>query len=97
MPLSNARNRVVVFRLSQGEYESLKEACAEKGARNLSDFTRSELLSLVRSDSLDGPIQQQLATVERRLADLQISVDEIVRVLVTPHSAAPPRTGEEER
>ncbi len=40
--LANPRNRVVVFRLSGHEYVSLKDiACNARGARNISDFTRS--------------------------------------------------------
>jgi hypothetical protein len=98
MPFSNARNRVVVFRLSQEEYEGLKEACSERGARNLSEFTRSELLSLIRSESLDAGIQRRLSKVERRLAEVQGSVEEIVRVLVSPENIpARCRPGEEEK
>ncbi len=37
------RNRVVVFRLAQDEYQKLKDVSTRNGARNLSDFMRSEL------------------------------------------------------
>jgi uncharacterized protein (DUF1778 family) len=43
------RNRIVVFRLSQDEYDRLRAACNAAGGRTLSDFTRSELLTLVET------------------------------------------------
>jgi hypothetical protein len=65
------RNRVVVFRLSQEEYQTLKTACSARGGRNLSDFTRSELLGMIQSESLGHVIQKRLTDVEQKLADLQ--------------------------
>ena len=61
--LANPRNRVVVFRLSGHEYLTLKDACCARGARNISDFTRSELLSHLHFD--------RFAAIEQRLAELQ--------------------------
>jgi len=53
------RNRIVVFRLSQEEYNRLRSACLVAGGRNLSDYTRTELLSSLRSDSRDSLIEQK--------------------------------------
>jgi hypothetical protein len=80
---SQSRNRLVVFRVTQGEYDSLKEACSEKGGRNLSEFTRSELLNAARSDSLGGVIEKRFSEVERRLSGLQDSVEQIANRLET--------------
>jgi hypothetical protein len=48
------RDRVVVFRLSEEEYLSLKRACDSSGARSISDFTRSELLGVLPTYIADG-------------------------------------------
>ena len=77
------RSRVVVFRLSQDEYLSLKAECDRRGARNLSDFTRSEVLSFLKS-SLDDSAQLHLRAIERRLEDLSLSVSRLTNLL---HSA----------
>ena len=45
----NRRDRLVIFRLSQDEYEKLKAASERHGARNLSDFTRGEVLNALHS------------------------------------------------
>jgi hypothetical protein len=64
------RNRIVVFRLSQEEYNRLRSACLVAGGRNLSDYTRTELLSSLRSDSRDSLIEQKFRELERKLSDL---------------------------
>jgi hypothetical protein len=61
--LANPRNRVVVFRLSRHEYLTLKDACCARGARNISDFTRSEILGHLHFD--------RFAAIEQRIAELQ--------------------------
>ena len=66
------RNRFVVFRLTQEEYEDLKSACVSRGARNLSDFARSELLLAVERDGSE---------VLQRLAELQTWMNRVEQLL----------------
>lgn len=73
MKTAKPRNRVVIFRLTQEEYAVLQLACSQAGARNLSDYTRSELLSIVHSD----PIEQHLRDIEDRLTELQSRVTQL--------------------
>ena len=44
MPVLKRRSRIVIFRLTNNEYEELKAACVDRGARNVSDFARTALL-----------------------------------------------------
>ena len=73
MPALKRRNRIVVFRLTQEEYASLKNACVHRGARNVSDFARNALLS---SMAADGP-----PALDRRMAELESSVQHIRELL----------------
>jgi len=73
VPALKRRNRIVVFRLTQEEYASLKNACVDKGARNISDFARAALLSSMESDGR--------AAVDRRLAELESSMRHIRELL----------------
>jgi len=68
---SKPRNRIVVFRLSQDEYRSLKEACDRRGARNLSDFTRREVLEFLQSGAISDHLNCRFASLEQQLAVLQ--------------------------
>ncbi len=76
---SNPRNRVVVFRLSQDEYRSLKEACERAGARNLSDFTRSEILEYLQSDALSDRLNRRLESLEQRIARMQLQLNSVLQ------------------
>jgi hypothetical protein len=60
-----------VFRLTQEEYTSLKEACRAKGGRNVSEFTRSELMTLLTADAVAHPFEIRLAALEEGLRRLE--------------------------
>jgi hypothetical protein len=72
------RNRIVVFRLSQDEYRTLKEACDRRGARNLSDFTRSEVLAFLQSDAL-GYVNRRFAYLEQEIAALKNQMNHLLQ------------------
>jgi hypothetical protein len=76
---SKPRNRIVVFRLSQEEYRSLQEACSRAGARNLSDFTRSEVLECLNSDAIGGHLARRFTTLEQQIAVLQFQLNNLLQ------------------
>ena len=78
MSALHPRSRVVLFRLTQEEYESLKQACLDQGGRNLSEFTRSALFSAVRGGFGDATGARQYREIESRLAELQRLVEKLV-------------------
>jgi len=67
MALNKPRNRVLIFRVTEDEYEALHSASS--GARSLSEYVRMRLL-----DSSSGSkIQEELTEIKStvaRLADL---------------------------
>jgi uncharacterized protein YpiB (UPF0302 family) len=65
------RNREVVFRLTQDEYGKLKEVATRNGARNLSDFIRSELLASIHSGRINEHLQRRFEALEQRIQELQ--------------------------
>lgn len=75
------RDRIVVFRLSQDEYRSLKEACESRGARNLSDFTRSELLASLHAGTMDEQLARRFAMIEAQIAAMQSAIANLNRTL----------------
>jgi hypothetical protein len=56
MGLSENRNRLVSFRLTVEEYESVKRLCLSKGTRSISEFTRGALLKLLERDGVNGGV-----------------------------------------
>jgi hypothetical protein len=67
------RDRLVVFRLSQDEYDGLRAACAEHGAASISAFARSELMKSLQRDGL--------SKVSGQLSMLQSSIQRITQIL----------------
>ena len=88
MPFLNQRNRIVVFRLSQEEYDSLTAACTAAGGRNVSEYTRSELLAAIQSESLHATVQRRFLELDRRLADLHELVKELSGRISPPAAAS---------
>ena len=68
------RNRIVVFRLSQEEYRNLKNACELRGARSVSDFTRSEILASVGGESLEDQSYPAFKKIAQEIMELRSAV-----------------------
>ena len=68
-----------MFRLSQDEYRSLQEACNRAGARNLSDFTRSEVLECLNSDAAGGHLARRFASLEQQIAVVQFQLNNLLQ------------------
>ena len=81
MTVLKRRDRIVVFRLTQEEYKRLQKACSATGARNLSDFTRKELLDKAMSMRRDDRLEVRLTGFESSLSELQTAVRQISRIL----------------
>jgi hypothetical protein len=64
MAVNKPRNRTLIFRLTQDEYDCLQ--AASSGARSLSDFARERLLGAVTRP----PIDQQLIELKVMIAEL---------------------------
>ena len=76
MPVQKRRNRVVVFRLTQDEYEDLKTVCSVRGARNISDFARSELLI-----SMEQERRPEAALLYQKLSNLESKIQRMSQLL----------------
>ena len=68
MAVNKPRNRTLIFRVTQDEYECLR--AASSGARSLSDFAREKLLGSVDSH-VDAQLLELKSTVERLAARLE--------------------------
>ena len=92
MAVLKPRNRLFLIRLTQDEYDSLKTACVSRGARNISDFARTLLLTGV--GNRDGEAGS-LAEVCRVLSGLQEEIGRMAeRIYQKPVEVAGSRDGE---
>lgn len=67
MAVTKPRNKILIFRLTQDEYQALQ--AASSGARSLSDFARTKLLRSLAEPALDQQILELKSTV-LRIAEL---------------------------
>jgi hypothetical protein len=81
MVTQNPRDRVVVFRLTQAELDTLKSACAARGGRNLSEFARSELLNFLRGPSFERVMESRFGEIQQRVEELQRGMQQIASLL----------------
>lgn len=65
------RDRTMVFRLSQEEYESLLAATSEHGGRSVSDFIRTAVLATVESGLDIKSTPARLRDLEQRIHKLE--------------------------
>ena len=63
MAVNKPRNRTILFRLTQEEYDWLQ--AASSGARSLSDFARERLLGSIERLPIDQQLTELKLTVER--------------------------------
>jgi hypothetical protein len=76
------RNRSIMFRLKQEEFNRLEVACAAAGTRTLSEFVRTRVLRAVN--------EPEFADFERRLDNVNRTLTELVR-LVAENTSEPGR------
>ena len=73
MAVTKPRNRALIFRLTQDEYETLRVASTDQGARSLSEFARVKLLGALGDPALYGEISELRSTIARLAERLERS------------------------
>jgi hypothetical protein len=65
------RDRTLVFRLSQDEYNSLLIATSQGGGRSVSDFIRTAVMTTIESGADHKSTPSRLRELERRVRSLE--------------------------
>ena len=80
MAIYSPRTRLVNFRLSEEEYQTLKDAALSQGARSISDFARAAILT-----SVANPVGQNgaldLEGLDQKVTEIQGAVNRIAGLL----------------
>jgi len=69
MSFLKRRDRAVIFRLTQDEYDNLATASRERGARTISDYARTELLQALGRDQ--SQVMKELGDLRSRLERME--------------------------
>lgn len=82
MPLRGNRTRLVTFRISAEEHHSLTNACANEGARSVSDYARSAVLARMMIHKASRfSLGDDLATLGSRLEEIDRALQELSRTI----------------
>lgn len=82
MAVTKPRNRLVNFRVSEDEFNSLREACESGGARSISDFARCAVLSPNSSrPEAEEILRLRLALIEEKMGEVDAKLLLIARML----------------
>lgn len=96
MPVLKHRDRVVVFRLTQEEYEKLLLECARRGSRNVTDFIRSEVLvSLLELEVPPGE-RGYLSAIDQKITRVQSNVQRLLQLMSEQSNHALPNKSQAE-
>jgi hypothetical protein len=88
MAVTKPRSRLVNFRLTEEEFQGLKSASIEQGARSVSDFARSAVLRAFDANANKAPDLNNL------MGRLESAVEQIARLTITvgPSAGEPQAT-----
>ena len=77
----NRRDRLVSFRLSEEEYESLRSVSIAQRARSISDFARTTLRNVLVTSVHEDEFANARKTMEATISHLTQSMGELSRVI----------------
>jgi hypothetical protein len=76
--MTSRRQKHLIVRVTAQEFAALKQACESKGGRNLSDFARTELLSLAHLIEV-AALKEKIAAVNEFLCGLEEQYNTLAR------------------
>jgi hypothetical protein len=78
--MARRRSRIVSFRLSEDEYESLKSISSTRGANSVSEYTRSAAFSADAEANGDGAgrIENILLLIRDKLENLGLKLQQMI-------------------
>jgi hypothetical protein len=88
MVVLRARSRLVTFRVSADEHETLTKSCLDYGSRSIAEFARAAVMQKVEMLHVPpGTLSGDLTTVSKGLRDLDLVLAEMrkrIRGLLGP-------------
>lgn len=94
MAVLQRRSRLVTFRVSAEEYETLMKSCVASGARSVADFARAAVLQRAQMlDAHGGTLHGDLTTLGKTLGELDATLNlarKRIRDVLGPANEAQP-------
>ena len=78
MTMIDRKSKMVSFRLSPEEYRQLRDACAARGLRSVSELARTSMQSVISSGNGSSlPLHQQMQELRERVTQLSDKIDRL--------------------
>ena len=84
MPVLKKRSRTISIRLSEEEYDALREISISKGARSISEFTRSVACQLPKDGNGDKDsekLEALLSNLNKSMSSLDSNIQRLTDAL----------------
>lgn len=81
MSVIRPRNRLVNFRLSEDEFDRLRNSCAEYGARSISDFARSSVLDRLNRPPEQAHDGERVFSLNSKVMELEYRVGQLLNLV----------------
>jgi Arc/MetJ-type ribon-helix-helix transcriptional regulator len=78
MTVLKTRSRMVSVRLSENEYQALRQMCSSSGARSVSDLTRSAMHALLSGTTREEMLHMRLNEFCDQMNSLGRRIEELV-------------------
>ena len=80
MAVNNPRTKLVNFRLSEEEFDDLRQVCGSLGARSISDFARTAVLSKFKQAG-EPALENRLVEMNSKVGELESNLASLMRQL----------------
>ncbi len=75
MAILRQRTRRVAFRISEDEYQRLRNACVSRGARSISDLARTAVDRLIAHENGGDTVTEDIAMLAQTVRHLKRKVE----------------------
>ena len=77
MNLTIRKSKMISFRLSPEEYQTLKDTCELQGVRSISDLARTAMQKLIASGWQPVPLSDEVRELRNRVRMLSLQLDQL--------------------
>jgi hypothetical protein len=77
MNLTIRKSKMISFRLSPEEYQTLKDTCELQGVRSISDLARTAMQTLIASGWRPVPLSDEVRDLRNRVRMLSLQLDQL--------------------
>lgn len=88
MSLMIRRSKMISFRLSPEEYQTLQEACLTRGVRSISDLARTAMHKLITPNGQSDPLSGDVRDLQDKVRAISFELNRISKLVEARQSGS---------